>query len=298
MRVIVPVAVTDATLVSASIPEDDHAAWNAGTTYAAQDRVIVPSVHAIFESAVDSNTGNDPLDDDGTKWVMVSATNRWRAFDKQIAVPAAAATDVTYTLESSKLVNGLTVHGVVGSTITLTVSNGVQSTVFTRSLVNRISTNGWHSFLFGGFERQSDVVFLDLPWYGPGSTYTVTVTAQDGVAEIGQIVFGRLIRIGGTRWEPEISIVSGSVRERDVYLNFILVKRATALRAQYRVVAQRNSVASIVKIMRDLETEPAVWIGDSDPKYGLIIYGLPFDYSHTVTRPNFTEYSLIVEGLK
>jgi hypothetical protein len=53
-----------------------------GTTYADGDRVIVttPNIHKIYESQQAANTGNDPTTDDGTWWLEVSSTNRWKLF--------------------------------------------------------------------------------------------------------------------------------------------------------------------------------------------------------------------------
>jgi hypothetical protein len=53
-----------------------------GTTYADGDRVIVTTgYHKIYESQQAANTGNDPTTDDGTWWLEVSSTNRWKMFD-------------------------------------------------------------------------------------------------------------------------------------------------------------------------------------------------------------------------
>ena len=77
MKVIKPIAVTDATLYGCSEPEDDYAAWAIGTTYGAGDKVIVLSTHKIYESLQAANTGNDPTT--ATDWWLdLGPTNRWK----------------------------------------------------------------------------------------------------------------------------------------------------------------------------------------------------------------------------
>ena len=78
IRITVPMALGPSQLVSTNVPENEHAAWSAGATYALGDRVIRAS--AIYESAQAGNIGHDPIDAGDAWWLYVNPTNRWAAF--------------------------------------------------------------------------------------------------------------------------------------------------------------------------------------------------------------------------
>ncbi len=298
MQVIRPIAITDDTLVAASIPEQDEPEFNPATAYAVDDVVQVTSVQSLYQSVSAANTGNDPITDNGTNWIRISSTNRWRAFDKQIRSPATAPGAVSYTLVATSLVTAVAVFGMTGDTVELEVAGGGETQVFTRNLRTRRQLRGWYTYFFGGFDKDPTAVFLDLPFFGIGATYTITVTAAQGGAGIGQLLYGRQVRLGRTRWGSDVTILSGSRKERDIFLNLILVKRATALRASFEVIVRGNLLAATTRLMEELDAEPSVYIGDQDTAKGLIVYGVFFDYIHRLDLPDKSEFTITVEGLK
>ncbi|EBA11798.1 hypothetical protein [Roseobacter sp. CCS2] len=186
----------------------------------------------------------------------------------------------------------------IGDTVALEIAGGGETQVFTRNLRVRRQLRGWYTYFFGGFDKEPNAVFLDVPFFGIGTTYTITVTAGQGDAGIGQLLFGRLLRLGRTRWGSDVTILSGSRKERDIFLNLILVKRATALRANFDVIVQGNLLAATTRLMEELDAEPSVYIGDQDTARGLIIYGVFFDYTHRLDLPDKSEFTITVEGLK
>ncbi|EBA11797.1 hypothetical protein [Roseobacter sp. CCS2] len=85
MQVIRPIPITDQTLVASSIPEQDAPEYSSGTTYAVDDVVQVTSVQSLYQSVSAANNDNNPVADDGTNWVRISSTNRWRALTSKSA---------------------------------------------------------------------------------------------------------------------------------------------------------------------------------------------------------------------
>ena len=98
MKCFEPMIVTDALFVSSNVPETDHAAWAIATPYIAGNRVIVIATHSVYE-AVGATTGDDPTTDDGTNWVRVGPTNRWRAFDGNENSLTTNSTTIEYVIE-------------------------------------------------------------------------------------------------------------------------------------------------------------------------------------------------------
>jgi hypothetical protein len=102
MDIIRPVVVTDAVLDSSNVPENDYAEWDVATAYTVGNRVILLSTHRIYE-AVGSSTGVNPATDDGTNWLNIGATNRWKAFDQKISDPVTQLESISYTLTDDTL---------------------------------------------------------------------------------------------------------------------------------------------------------------------------------------------------
>jgi len=84
MQIIKPITVTDSILTATNVPENDFPQWAAGTTYSIGNKVVSLTTHKIYESLINSNLGNNPTTDDGTKWLDLGATTRWKAFDTKI----------------------------------------------------------------------------------------------------------------------------------------------------------------------------------------------------------------------
>ena len=56
----------------------------------------------IYESQVGSNTGNFPPDDDGTNWILVSASNRWKMFDDYMASQSENSDKISIKVKADK----------------------------------------------------------------------------------------------------------------------------------------------------------------------------------------------------
>jgi len=56
----------------------------------------------VYESQVDSNDNNFPPDDDGTNWIKVSASNRWKMFDDYMASQSENPAKISIKIKSNK----------------------------------------------------------------------------------------------------------------------------------------------------------------------------------------------------
>ena len=298
MQIIDPVAVTDETLTAASLAEDDHAEWLVGTTYNLGDRVIVVSVHKVFESAINSNTGHDPATDDGSNWIEVGATNRWKPFDARIADPAVGVTSISYEFTPAQRVSAVALFGLSAESVTVTISDGVTTLVYSQDLTNYDAIVGWYSWLYSGIDRDTEALFIDLPYLGATSTITVEISAASGVSvAVGQIVFGDLFLVGKTRLGAEVGILDASIKSRDEYNRFVILERDASESARVPIYTENGNVRRIQRKLKSNRARPLVWIGDDDPRLGLVIYGFFQDYRQTLSLRDHTEIMLYIEGL-
>jgi len=74
----------------------DASAWEAGVNYGQFDAAI-GSDGNTYRSLVDNNTGNDPVTDDGTNWLQLTATTPDLVLKPEPVSPANGATDIGET---------------------------------------------------------------------------------------------------------------------------------------------------------------------------------------------------------
>ena len=300
MQAIEPLTITDSLFVSSNLTEDDYAAWSAGTTYALGNRVIVVSVHKVYESAANSNIGNDPTTDTtGTYWIEVGATNKWKAFDQHISDPATNPDTIQYVISSGTgVVNSLAFFGLSADTVQIqVVASAVEVYNATFELLDTSTIVDWYTYFFEpDLLRLQELLVVDLPAY-TGATITVTITDTGQTVQVGQVVLGNLVVLGRTGYGSSIGIEDYSRKERDTFGNPVIIERAFAQKANYEVSILTADARRVQKFLSDYRATPIVWIGNQDPTYGLIVYGFYTQFSINLSTYS-TSYSTIeVEGL-
>lgn len=299
MRIIRPVTVTDSVLDSSNITEDDYSEWAVGTTYAEGDKVIVLSTHRIYESLVGSNLGNDPVTDDGTNWLDIGATNRWRAFDNTITDQAQKTTTITYSFDPQSLVNSIAFFNLDATEIEVTVTDPTDGVVYdeTVSLLDNGAVDGWWGYFFQPIVRKSEVALFDLPNYA-SATLDVTINTITGeTAKVGQIVFGNQTSLGLTTYGTSIGIQDYSTKDTDAFGNVVITKRRFAQLVDYDVKVTTGSVRSVQKVLSDYRATPIVFSGTEDGSYGDLVYGYYRSFGINISTPSYSDATIEVEGL-
>lgn len=302
MQAIEPLTITDSILTSSTIPEDDYAEWASGTTYSIGTRVIVVSVHRVYESASNSNIGNNPTTDDGTNWILVGATNRFKAFDQKIGDPATRADSIQYVFNTSgDIVNSLAFFALKADTvqITMEIGSAPTATVYDETYLLLDTTNiiDWYTYFFEpATDKDQELLVVDLPSY---STAQITVNIVDtgGTVEVGQIVLGNLVSLGRTGYGTTIGIEDFSRKERDTFGSAVIIERAFAQTADFEVEINTQDARRVQKFLSTYRATPIVWIGNQDPSYGLIVYGFYTQFSINLATPSISYTTLEVEGL-
>ena len=299
MDIIRPVVVTDAVLDSSNVPENDYAEWNVATAYTVGNRVILLSTHRIYE-AVGSSTGVNPATDDGTNWLNIGATNRWKAFDQKISDPVTQLDSISYTLtDDTSTPTGVALFGLKGVSATVTVTDAVEGEVYnqTNSLLDSDEIFDWFSYFFEEITYVSTTLFTGIPPYR-GSTVSVTVTEDTGeTAQLGQLVFGSLTELGVTTYGTAISIQDFSRKETDAFGNFIVVERAFANLVDFDVRLPTQTAGRVRRILAEYRATPIVYIGNEDSSFGTVVYGFYRNFDITLDTPSLSFAAIEVEGL-
>lgn len=299
MKVMLPVTMTDAMLVSSTEAETDHPAYNAGTTYA--DGANVIKDHRRYESLQNGNTGNDPATATAW-WLDIGPTNRWAMFDERVnTVTTAAASTLTVRIEPGTIINAVALVECACESARVRFYDESANLVYdeTRNL-DQTSIGDWLEYLTNEYYWISEALFTDIPPIAGGELKVdLTSAATSPKPSIGNLAFGRVYDIGQTQSGAKVGITDYSRKSTDAFGVTSLVQRDYARRMTASVLIDNVYLRKIYKLLASLRATPCVWIGtdDLDRYTPLLVYGYYKDWSVGVEYPTYSIYSLEVEGM-
>ena len=299
MKVIKSQAVTDTTLTTTDVPENDYAAWLVGTTYAATDRVIVttPNIHNIYESVQSANVGNDPVTDDGTWWTRVSSTNRWKMFNDVVQEQTTQADIIDVSITPAAVTTALAAINVDCASITVVVTDPLEGEVYNQTfpMTSYSGITNWYDYFFTAINRKKELSVLGLP---PYSAAVIDVTFNDSgeTARVGALVLGTSANIGDSQYGASFGIIDYSTKSVDAQGRTTITAGTYSDEADIDVVIETGRFAEVKKILTDLRTTPSVWIAEDNTE-GTIIYGYYREFDVLLTGPVVSMCTLSIEGL-
>lgn len=269
--------------------------------------VVIPSgvgIHKIYESLVAGNRSNYPPTDvlaTVPKWLEISATNRWKAFDQKVGSQTSQATSITYTITPGVIVDSIAFLNLDAVTVRIvSTAGGVVVYDKTTDLISTVITGSygvydWYSYFFSTEFKLTDIVFLDLPPY-LNAILTITITYTGGTAKVGGIVLGVQANLGITQYSPSIGIHDYSIKEQDVWGVYSITERTFSKKMSCDILVESVSIADVQNLLASYRSTLLIWIGSEDYP-SLIVYGFYKDFNIVISYPTFAIMSLEVEGL-
>lgn len=299
MQLIRPRDITPTVLTSSNVPENDYPEWVAGT-YNLGIRVIIAAQHTIYEVVAPVSTTDSPLVGIAKAvptWVVVGPTNRWRMFDSSVGTLTTNPGSIVVVLTPGKVINSLALFNLAGRSVRVTMVDSVDGMVYDRTLNLVAGVTNWYEYFFSEIETRTDIVITDMPAYGTASV-TVTITSNTGSAAVGHLAIGTIEDLGCAAYGASVGAISYSRKDRDAFGNPIIVKRSNAKTAGFDISFDTARLATIQRILIDLDAVPVVWIGSPLPQYeATVVFGFYRDFSLNYEGPKISRGSINVEGV-
>jgi hypothetical protein len=297
MRIIDPIEMTDAVLTDSNVSEDDFAEWNVNTSYITGQKVILISTHRIYE-ALQATTGDDPATDDGSTWLDIGATNRWRAFDGSIEAQTQQAASIEYEFTMPGNFGGIALLNLIGGEVLVNITDPEEGAL-DEIQIGLSDTSGvvdWFTYFYSDVIRRKEIILSDLPIY-TGSIVTVEVKGTGTVA-IGQLVLGFNFDIGTSTTGASLGIEDFSIKSRDDFGRTFILERAFADTVSFEFAFPAVSSRRVRRILSDLRAKPAVYYtGSEQIDLGASVYGFPTDFRINLQTPTVSFATLEIEGL-
>lgn len=296
MRVLAPVSITPAMLVSSSIPETDHPVWSAATTYGLAARIIYE--RRIYESLQAGNLNKIPgAPTSVTWWLDVGPTKRWAMFDDIVDTISTASGSIAVTLAMGVVCNSVAVIAGIGNEVRVRMLDGVTVVYDQTKTLDSTSIDDWDDYFFATQVLAGELLFSGLPRYLAASI-EVTLTGT-GMVSIGVLAIGTLHELGAVERGASAGITDYSRKEADEFGATSLVQRSFARRSTQRLLVPIRDMRRIQDLLARLRATPCVWIGANDTTLysPLVIFGWFRDFQLDIEFIDFCFCSLEIEGL-
>lgn len=301
MKVIKPVVMGDANLVSSNAPETEYAAWAVGTTYSVVasggtpgDRVIYQ--HKVYENVQAPNVGRTP-GANPLYWLLVGPSNRWAMFDTEISSQTVLASPLTVVVKLG-YVNSLGLFGLVGESVTVTVRDGLAGAIVysvTKSL-DGTNISDWYQYFFEPTVQLTSAVFTNLPPY-LDAHITVSISGTGNVA-CGVLTCGTVYDLGGTEFGATSSITDYSKKKTSDTGVTSFAKGKFSKKISARMELDNGQLNKVQSILEDIRATPVVFMGTDVTGLELLnAFGFYRDFSIEIAYPTTSYCSIEIEGL-
>jgi hypothetical protein len=245
-------------------------------------------IHLIYESQVAGNSGNPPALDDGSKWLVAGATNKWAMFDLLRDTQTIVDSPLTVVITPGQRVDAIGLAGLVGDSITITVTvSAVSVYSYTKDLTDR-GTTTWYGYFYGRFRQVGEVARFDLPPHKNG-VITVSITGSSSKVRCGAIVLGQQVYLGRALMDAEAGSDNYSEVDRDSFGGVAsMIRRRAIPTTKQQVRCETAQLRELAQTKKDLDAVPAYWaaVEDEDNGYfsSFVILGFYTEWSMTADQ--------------
>jgi hypothetical protein len=294
MKLLRPIAVTDAVLQSSTVVEADAAAYNPATTYAAG--AVVMYGHRLYKSAADGNLGNTPgAPASADKWTDTAPTNRWAAFDNAVGTVTSTGQTLTMVFQPG-YIDALAFLETQAANASISLVSG-STLVYSRHVTFEAGgkdITDWYMYFFAPVGRKKSAVVEDIPMYENG-VLTVTLTHESNV-QCGVLLMGTMYPLGETLARPSLSFQDFSRKATNDFGVTTLVERPFKKLASLQVKVPTSSVDELLDELAKVRARPVLYIGDGRLDW-LRVYGLAKRAEVSVEYVDYSFLTLDLEGL-
>lgn len=292
-RVIRPLSISPANLVSTNVPEDDYTAWSAGT-YPAE--TWVRHNHKVWQALkeTDKEPGATGSEND---WNDGGATNLYRMFDTKVGTQTVQEDGIEIVLNVDDFADSVTLLNLHSNAIRVTGTDANEGQVYQREVQTLdAGAADWWEYFMDPITRISDVVLDDLPPYAGIDIKVEVIVSVGEEARIGALGLGSKFEIGCARWGSSVSIRDFSIKEQDEWGNTFVQQRDYSKRPEFDLVIETDRIDLVMAELAKLRSIPAVYIAHS--KFtSTIALGFYRELMMVLSNPSVSECTLTIEGL-
>lgn len=300
---IVPVAITDAMLVSCTTaePAAGETLWNSAASYTVGQVVARSTTHKLYENlipGVDAVLPEVAVLATPKRWMEIGTTNRWAQFDKKIGTATTSTGDLTTVIKPGSA-EGLALLDLVGVSAIVSGKSATGGVVVYGKTIDLDGSivESVYDWMFGERIQKRNVLLTDLPGQYPSLELTVTITSTSGSA-VGVMAVGRVMTIGATEHGAGAGIINFGKVSDDGFGNRTWIEGEWANRVTLPLIANSSDFNRIHRQLAAVRSTPCIYIGSSlDSMEPLVCYGVFRDLYITVPNHPTIALNLEIDGM-
>ena len=294
MRAINPLTIDTDTLIASDVPDTDFTVWTAGTYNANDERqydLIAYRALTTTTDRPDVGAAADPA-----TWLRLGYINRWRMFSDGSDSKTSQLDLIEVDLQFTALVNSVALFGLVGTDVTITMTDYTEGQVYQRTQdIIDIGVVNWYDYFFADYEFRENLLFDDLPAY-IGADIKIEIDAEtSSTAACGRVICGALRDIGITEYNSSVSSINYGKRSRDGFGNLTLQPQRIVRLVDFSVRIPTGIVSTVARTLDNLADIPTAFIGDATID-ATVIFGVYRDFRINFSNPALSDASIEVEG--
>jgi hypothetical protein len=294
MRAINPLTINTDTLIASDVPDTDFTVWAAGTYSAGVERQYDLVAYRALTTTTDRpdvGAAADPA-----TWLRLGYINRWKMFNDGSDSKTSQLDLIEVDLQFTALVNSVALFGLVGTDVTVTMTDYTEGQVYQRTQdIIDIGVVNWYDYFFADYEFRENLLFDDLPAY-IGADIKIEIDAEtSSTAACGRVICGALRDIGITEYNSSVSSINYGKRSRDGFGNLTLQPQRIVRLVDFSVRIPTGIVSTVARTLDNLADIPTAFIGDATID-ATVIFGVYRDFRINFSNPALSDASIEVEG--
>lgn len=305
MKVIDPIIVTDAVMISTNVIEADAPAHSMAATYILDEVVIViaANIHYVFRSLQNANTGHNPLTEPAdittaVWWLKLGVTNRWKPFDGILDAQATNAEIMTYMLNAPGRVDSIVLLNCSAKQVHIKQTDLTFGVVYdkTYSLIDMAGINDYYQYFFSPIDEITDFAVTDLPNYA-NTTIEITLTQPNGNVKIGEIVVGQKNQVGLTKDQASLSWADYSIKKVNQFGDADLQEGAYSREQELSLTVATDEISRTLTFLAKRRAKKLVFIA-TEKHSATIVYGWYESIKQLVSYEDYSVLNIKTKGLR
>ena len=294
MLFIKPIALTPAMITASNAGAADPA-YDASVSYALGERVYVDASRKSYECVQSPSVGRTPSSSP-LYWMLVETSNRWSMFDAKTNENTQTIGNLMATVTPGRRCNAITLHGLVGNSVTITQRNQAGELLYQTTKTLRASPSGWYEYFFAERNQIRDLVFDDLLMVSGGR---IEIDVDGTTCSCNAVTVGTRHDIGELQMGATSSMIDYSKKTVTTDGKQDLEPGRFSKRISGRLKQARGQYGAHTRLLEGARATPSVWVGapgeiDYEP---LTVLGVLRDFVIGVEYTTHNICNIEIEGI-
>jgi hypothetical protein len=286
-------------LIDCNIPEDQYDGetidvWAAGS-YSAEAICYLDDVtpNSVWECL----TGTTEKPGTGADWSQIGVTDRYLMLDLKTVVQSQHLETLYIEIDASNS-DTVGLFNIEANGVEFDLWHDGASVKNETILTYRAGESSWYNYFFSDYDYKKTIIWR-FPYYS-ASTLKITISQPTGqYAKCGVLALGTYRYLGGTLFNPNLSLKSFSIIEEDDFGIPTFIPRGRARKMEVDIWFPSKSLDAVYYALEAQDAKPVIFnCNNAGTTYEtLVAFGFYRAFELDLEGPNYSRCSLSIEEI-